>query len=152
MTEALHKEGLLDVLQYPSNLLEPARALTEFCEKHDVGTQVRGVLAQGRLSGKYFTQQPQWDANDNRSEHLAGQNLSQYADLAQGLPENYTMTQAAIRWVLDHPAHDSICLGAKNLEDYETAIKALDLPALGNEIFEEIERKAADLISEHDAQ
>ena len=146
LTKALHQEGLLDVLQFPNSLLNPASDLTEFCAQHDVGTQVRGVLAQGRLSGKYFATQPQWDSNDNRSQHLAGTDLSRYAALADDLPENYTMAQAAIRWVLDHPAHDSICLGAKTLADYETAIEALGLPALDNHLMQALEAKSRDLV------
>lgn len=142
MSKALHEEGLLDVLQFPSSLLEPASDLTNFCEQYNVGTQVRGVLAQGRLSGKYFYQQPTWGTNDNRSKHLAGKDLSQYATLAQALPPNYTMAQAAIRWALDQPGHDSICLGAKNLSDYEAAIAALTLPALGEDVFKAIEESA----------
>lgn len=147
MAEALQKEGLLDVAQFPSSLLNPATGLTQFCGQHDVGTQVRGVLAQGRLSGKYFAQQPEWDSDDNRSQHLAGQNLSRYAILAEDLPEGYTMSQAAIRWVLDQPEHDSICLGAKNLADYETAIAALELPPLGKEFYKLLEKKAASLLA-----
>lgn len=145
LTKALHQEGLLDVVQFPSNLLNPATAISEFCRDHEVGTQVRGVLAQGRLSGKYFTQQPEWDADDNRKIHFAGKDFSEYASLAEGLPENYSMAQAAIRWILDQPAHDSICLGAKRREDYETAIAALELPPLDEEFFTQLEQKAAAL-------
>ncbi|MDQ8190866.1 aldo/keto reductase [Roseibacillus persicicus] len=145
MAEALHEEGLLDVVQFPSSLLNPASDLTRFCGQHDIGTQVRGVLAQGRLSGKYFSQQPAWDPNDNRSQHLAGHDLSRYAVLADKLPENYSMSQAAIRWVLDQAEHDSICLGAKNLADYETAIAALELPSLGADFFDQLEERAANL-------
>lgn len=142
MTKALHAEGLLEVLQFPSSLLDPATELSEFCAQHQIGTQVRGVLAQGRLSGKYFSKQPQWDSNDNRSQHFAKADFSRYAPLAEGLPDEYSMAQAAIRWVLNHPAHDSICLGAKSLADYETAIAALELPALGEEFFRGLEEKA----------
>ena len=140
------------MLQFPSSLLHPANELTNFCAQHNVGTQVRGVLAQGQLSGKYFTQQPTWDPNDNRSEHLAGQNLSRYAPLAQNLPEGYTMAQAAIRWALEQPAHHTVCLGAKNLTDYEAALEALSLPPLGERFLQQLERDAAKLTQEHDAQ
>lgn len=133
MARAVHEAGLLEVLQFPANLVNPASEMTEFCAAHDIGTQVRGVLAQGRLSGKYFTKTPTWDRNDNRSRHLAETDLSRYAILAEALPEGYTMSQAAIRWILEDDAHDSICLGAKSLADYETAIAALEMPALGHE-------------------
>jgi aryl-alcohol dehydrogenase-like predicted oxidoreductase len=146
LSETLHTEGLLDVLQFPTNLLEPARELTKFCTQQGVGTQVRGVLAQGRLSGKYFSKQPKWDSDDNRSEHFAKEDFSRYAALAKGLPEPYTMAQAAIRWVLDQPGHDSLCLGAKSLADYESAIAALELPSLGEPFYKELEKKAEELV------
>lgn len=133
MTRAVHEAGLLEVLQFPANLLEPASEMTEFCATHGIGTQVRGVLAQGRLSGKYFAKTPTWDRDDNRTRHLASEDLSRYAVLAESLPEGYSMSQAAIRWILEEEAHDSICLGAKSLADYATAIAALALPPLGEE-------------------
>jgi len=143
LTKTLHKEGLLDVVQFPSNLLEPANAMSHFCAQHDIGTQVRGVLAQGRLSGKYFKKQPKWHSDDNRSQRFAAQDFSCYAGLGEDLPEGYSMAQAAIRWVLDQEAHDSICLGAKSLADYEVAIDALELPALEKDFFVSLEKKAA---------
>ena len=145
LTKALYNEGLLDVLQFPNNLLQPASALTQFCAQNSIATQVRGVLAQGRLSGKYFAQQPVWSGDDNRSQLFPKADFSQYAGLAQVLPENYSMAQAAIRWILDNPAHHSICLGAKSRQDYETAIEALDLPAIGADVFRKMEELAAGL-------
>lgn len=147
LTKALHKQGLLDVLQFPTSLLRPATALTEFCRQHDIGTQARGVLAQGRLSGKYFSQQPIWDRNDNRSKLFPREDFSKFAELGKLLPDGYTMAQAAIRWVLDDPAHDSICLGAKNLTDYEGAMKTLELPELGEEFYKKLRERAGALIA-----
>ena len=57
------------------------------------------------------------------------------------------MAQAAIRWVLDDPAHDSICLGAKNLTDYEGAMKTLELPELGEEFYKKLRERAGALIA-----
>ncbi len=142
LVKALHEEDLLDVVQFPTNLLKPTREMTAFCQQNGVGTQVRGVLAQGRLSGKYFKGQPKWDQNDNRSALFADKDFSAYAKLAQGLPADYTMAQAAIRWALDEPAHHSLCLGAKTLPDYESAIAALELPPLGEAFFANFEKQA----------
>jgi aryl-alcohol dehydrogenase-like predicted oxidoreductase len=145
LAKALHAEDLLDVLQFPSNLLEPATELSDFAAQHGIGTQVRGVLSQGKLSGKYFGGHPHFDKDDNRSTQLADEDLSRYAPLADDLPEGYTMAQAAVRWILDQPAHDSICLGAKNLADYENALAALELPPLGEEFRDNWAARAAKL-------
>jgi len=128
LAQALHQEGLLDVLQFPSNILEPQTELSTFCQTNNIGTQVRGVIAQGRLSGKYLHSQPSWHSHDNRRDRLADQDLSRYATLCENLPAGYNLAQAAIRWILDQPAHHSICLGAKNLTDYESALKATPSP------------------------
>ncbi len=145
LVEALHQQGLLDVLQFPSNLLSPAPEMSEFCNQHLVGTQVRGVLAQGRLSGKYFSQQPQWGKDDNRSKLFPDSDFGRYKKMAEALPQSYTLAQAAIRWILEKEGLHSICLGAKSIADYEVAIDALTLPSLGRDVFCQLEERAGEL-------
>ncbi len=126
-------KAMLDVLQFHANLLEPFENLTRLCVDKGIGTQVRGVMAQGRLSGKYFDKAPVWRGDDNRSRHFRDHDFTRYAVLQNVIPEGWTMAQAAIRWILDDPGHHTICLGAKNLQDYETALAALELPPLSPE-------------------
>ena len=87
-------------------------------------------MAQGRLSGKYFNQPPAFRTDDNRSSWCADEDYARFAVLADCLPEGMTMAQAAIRWILDHPGAHTICMGAKNIEDYRTAITAADMSPL----------------------
>ena len=130
LIKTLHEHAMLDVLQYPMNILEPRMDIDDFVSKHNIGTQIRGVMAQGRLSGKYFHKTVKWQGDDNRSNWFRDVDYTQYAVLEKAIPEGMTMAQVAIRWTLDNPAHHTICMGAKNLVDYETAIEAAQMPPL----------------------
>ena len=130
LAEALHRHGLLDVVQFPTNILNEARDLTAFAGQHNIGTQIRGVMAQGRLSGKYFDHTPTWSADDNRSASPHPADFTRYAAFRELVPEGFTMGQVAIRWTLDQSAHHTICMGAKTINDYRSALQALEMPPL----------------------
>ncbi|MBT8336782.1 MAG: aldo/keto reductase [Gemmatimonadetes bacterium] len=137
------QRGAVEVLQFPSSLLDPRKDFWRIARDHDLGTQVRGVMAQGRLSGKYFGRQPRFGPDDNRSQWQRDVDFERYAVLADCLPEGTTMAQAAIRWTLDHPGCHTVCLGAKNIDDYRTALAAAEMPALDETVRIELERSAA---------
>lgn len=139
------KSNMLHILQYHSNMLQDAAEIKSIIEKHNIGTQVRGVMAQGRLSGKYFSNQPEWAIDDNRSRTTRGDNYQRYAVLKDALPEGYTIAQVAIRWILDNPCNHSICMGAKTLEDYRAAIKASEMPPLTDNARAKLSKCAAAL-------
>ncbi|MFU8781343.1 MAG: aldo/keto reductase [Kiritimatiellia bacterium] len=128
--QAMLAADMLDVLQYNTSMLREATDIYELVTAHNVGTQVRGVMAQGRLSGKYFAHQPTWDPNDNRSNQAGKEDFRRYAVFEPYIPDGYTMSQVAIRYMLDLPGNHSICLGAKTRADYKVALKALELPPL----------------------
>jgi aryl-alcohol dehydrogenase-like predicted oxidoreductase len=130
MARALEAHGLLDVVQFPSNLLEPADALLGFARGCGAGVQLRGVMAQGRLSGKYFGGAPVFGADDTRSRWAAGERFERFGALARWLPEGMTMAQFAVRWALDQPGVHTVCLGAKTLGDYEVALAAAGMGPL----------------------
>ncbi|MDD2598732.1 MAG: aldo/keto reductase [Kiritimatiellae bacterium] len=130
LVQAMIKLEMIDVVQFPSNLLKDAAEMRTLALAHNLGTQVRGVMAQGRLSGRYFEHQPQWRADDNRSRADNADDYRQYAVLQTSLPLGCTMAQAVIRWTLGQAGNHSICLGAKTIEDYRDAIVATEMPAL----------------------
>lgn len=142
---AMMRENMVDVLQYPSSLLDPADALRELAATHGAGTQVRGVMAQGRLSGRYFDATPSWRADDNRSRLFPGHDYTRYAVLREAIPEGYSMADAAIRWALDDPRNHTLCMGAKRIEDYRSAIRAAGLPPLPGDTRRRLAEMAAAL-------
>jgi aryl-alcohol dehydrogenase-like predicted oxidoreductase len=131
LARLLAEHEMLEVVQFPSNLLDPNEPIRRLAVEHGAGTQVRGVMAEGRLSGKYLEQAPQWPADDRRSQ--GPKDFGAVAPLARAVPAGWTMDQLAVRWALDQPGQHSICLGAKTLADYERAIAATRLPALSAE-------------------
>lgn len=133
LIKSLHEHHMLDVLQYPTSLLDPRPDIYELISKHNIGTQVRGVMAQGRLSGKYFDHRPKWKSDDNRSNWFKDEDYTRYAVFEKAVPEGMTMAQVAIRWVLDQSGNHTICMGAKNRADYEAAIEAAQMPPLSDE-------------------
>lgn len=135
----------VEVVQFATNLLDEEAEVWALCRDNNLGTQLRGVMAQGRLSGKYFDRTPEFRSDDNRSNWCKDEDYSRFAVLAEGLPAGMTMAQAAIRWILDRPGAHTICMGAKNIEDYRSAIAAAEMPPLTEEVRKSLERIAAEL-------
>ena len=141
--EMMVEQGAVEVLQFPSSLLNERPGFWSVAQRHTLGTQVRGVMAQGRLSGKYFRRQPRFRPDDNRAEGCEDVDFGRYAALAEHLPEGITMGQAAIRWTLDHSGCHTICMGAKNIDDYRAALAAAEMPPLDEGVREALESAAA---------
>jgi aryl-alcohol dehydrogenase-like predicted oxidoreductase len=145
MVKALVKADAVEVLQFPTNLLDPASELWKLARENNLGTQLRGVMAQGRLSGKYLEMKPKFSADDNRSNWSRQEDFSKFSALAEVLPEGMTLGQAAIRWTLDQPGAHTICMGAKNIEDYRSAIAAAEMEPLVSDVREQLEAIAVTL-------
>lgn len=145
LLETMVGRDSVDIVQFSTNLLDEHSTIWKLARENNLGTQLRGVMAQGRLSGKYFDRRPEFQSDDNRSRWCADEDYSRFAVLAKALPEGMTMAQAAIRWILDHPGAHTICMGAKNIDDYRSAIVAAGMPPLPDAVCAELERVAAGL-------
>jgi aryl-alcohol dehydrogenase-like predicted oxidoreductase len=145
LVKTMIEHNAIEIVQFPVSLLNTQPKFWELAQKHQLGTQLRGVMAQGRLSGKYFKKSPTFRADDTRSNGCKNEDYARFAVLADALPEGMTMVQAAIRWVLDHPAAHTICMGAKNISDYRTALAATQIPPLPDNIRTALEQIAARL-------
>ena len=145
LLEKMVEAEMVEVIQFRTNLLERFSEVWSLCRENKIGTQLRGVMAQGRLSGKYFNQIPAFRPDDNRSLLCKDEDYSRFAVLAEVLPEGMTMAQAAIRWILDRSGAHTICMGAKNIEDYRSAIAAAQGGALDEAVTAELERITAGL-------
>lgn len=145
LLEKMVTAGSVEAVQFHTNLLEEFSEVWALCQNNNLGTQLRGVMAHGRLSGKYFHQNPKFRSDDNRSNWFKDEDYSRFGALASALPEGMTMAQAAIRWVLDHSGAHTICLGAKNLEDYRSAISAVEGSSLDDSVVVKLEQIAAEL-------
>lgn len=142
LLEALHQHGILDVVQFPTSLLHPATEVSAFVKEHNVGTQLRGIMANGRLSGKYLETTPTWHPDDHRGGKFSATDFAAMQELAALLPATCTLDQAALQWSLRPDHHHTVCLGAKTLTDAQSSIAALD-QSIDSEIIDRLEKQAA---------
>ena len=141
----LEQDGLAS-LQIIFNLFrqKPITALFDQAQARGVALIVRLPLASGLLTGKYTKDThfaPQDHRNYNRNgeafnvgETFAGLPFEKGVELANELKpssrEGMTLTQMAVRWILDHPAVTVVIPGAKNPEQAAANAAISDLPPL----------------------
>lgn len=126
------------VLQIPLNLL--ARALggqdwgpvLEEAQRRGVGVIARQALASGFLSGRH-TLATAYGAGDIRgawSSRRRGALIALAESLQALVPPEVTLSQIALRYVLDLPGVSSVIVGMKSAEQVEENLRASDLPPL----------------------
>jgi myo-inositol catabolism protein IolS len=146
--ERLRGFGPIDVLQIGYNLLErSADELLRWAQRERIGTLIRVPLAKGMLTGKYAGPAaadalPEEDLRYERFHRPeardAFEKLPRLAFL--GARPGRTMTQAALRFVLQHPGVSSVIAGAKTRLQIEENAAAGDVPPLeGDELARALE-------------
>ncbi len=164
------EEGL-KAMEYPNvcsiqviyNMFRHRPAETLFLEAiaRDVGIIVRVPLASGLLTGKFgpdssFAEGDHRNFNRDGSAFDKGETFSgvdyqtalQAVDRIQGLlPKGLPMAQAAIRWILDHPAVSTVIPGASRPEQLNANLLASDAEPLSTELHYQIEDLYDELIA-----
>ncbi len=126
--------GKPDVVQVVYNLLrqETREELFSLAQEQDVGLIVREPLANGVLTGKY-TVDATFAAGDVRAQwpHAYLVLQTQLADKLRFLAtDQRTLTQAALRFVLDEPAVSVVIPGMKTVAQAEENFIAHEVPTL----------------------
>ena len=149
-------EEALKAIEYPSvatvqiifNIFRqrPAELLFEQARAHDVGLIIRVPLASGLLTGK-FAKDTSFAADDHRSfnrhgeqfdvgETFAGVDYATGVDAAEELkalvPAGTSLTQLALRWILDHPDVSTVIAGARTSEQVRDNAAASELAPLSD--------------------
>ncbi|TDQ42746.1 aldo/keto reductase [Aureibacillus halotolerans] len=142
--EALRYEGI-SALQVIFNIFRqlPLETLFPQAHKQGVGILARVPLASGLLTGKFSTDST-FAENDHRQFNKNGERFSvgetfagltlqtgvQLADQLKWIAEGRgSMTQAALRWILDHEEVTCAIPGFKRPEQVEDTLKAIDVPS-----------------------
>jgi aryl-alcohol dehydrogenase-like predicted oxidoreductase len=130
----------------------PAELFFEQAKARDVGVIVRVPLASGLLTGK-FTRESSFAADDHRAFNRRGEQFDMGetfsgVDFETGLdaveklrplvPEDATLAQLALRWILTFDAVSTIIPGAKTPEQAQANAAAADLPPLPDETMRQI--------------
>lgn len=132
----LMRGGWVDSVQVIYNLFEqePAAELLDVAKECGVGVIVRVVFDEGVLTGK-FTKDTKFAPDDFRARYFAGDRLERAIAHAEEVRRDiegsgYTMAQAAIKFVLAHPAVSTVIPGIRNVAQAEMNCAVSDLPPM----------------------
>jgi len=134
--------GCLDVVQFPQNIMQPAKEMADLIRTHALGGVVRGAFFAGKLSGRYFDSPPDFSPDDVRSVRFKAAERSafpRYGAFRKLVTPHRNMVQLALRYLLDKPSTATIILGAKDLPAYQQALAATRLPSLTPDELTELE-------------
>ncbi|MDD2763044.1 MAG: aldo/keto reductase [Opitutaceae bacterium] len=132
----LMRGGWVDSVQVIYNLFEqePAAELLDVARECGVGVIVRVAFDEGSLTGK-FTRETRFPEDDFRSHYFAGDRLARTVVRVEGIKKDlagsgYTLAQAALKFVLAHPAVSTVIPGIRNVAQAEANCAVSDLPPL----------------------
>ena len=146
----------LDAIQFPNvksiqiifNMFrqKPSEDFFKEAAKRDVAIIVRVPLASGLLTGK-MTKDSSFPANDHRNYNIKGEafdvgetfsgvsfekGLLAVEELKQLLPENFTMADLALKWILMHNEVTVAIPGAKNKQQASLNINSVYLEEISS--------------------
>lgn len=142
---------------------KPLDELLPTAKEKGIGIIVRLPLASGMLSGK-FTADTQFAESDHRNynrngdafsvgETFAGIPFAKGLELVQELeqikPQDYSMVQLAIRWLLDQDAVSTIIPGASSPGQVLANTACSELPPLSEEVHERLRRFYQNKVAQH---
>ncbi|MCA9893369.1 MAG: aldo/keto reductase [Anaerolineae bacterium] len=133
--------------------LRPSELFFDMAKKHDIGILARVPLASGLLTGK-MTRRTEFADDDHRKYNRHGEafdkgetfsgldyntGLDAVEEIKKLVPENVSMAQFALRWILMFDAVTCAIPGAKNPRQASDNADAADLPPLSDETMQRIE-------------
>ncbi|HVG96892.1 MAG TPA: aldo/keto reductase [Chloroflexota bacterium] len=141
VARAFNRDGKCAAVQLNYSLVNPGagRDLLPWCAENDVGTLIRGPIAQGVLAGK-FTPESRFDdavrigwnegpAHEQFLERLAYVEQIRFLDRP-----GRSLVQAALEWVLANPAVTCAIPGAKNVDQARSNAAAADIALTTEEL------------------
>jgi len=142
----LMRGGWVDSVQVIYNLFEqePAAELLDVAREHGVAVIVRVAFDEGALTGK-FTAGTTFAPDDFRAGYFAGDRLARAIAHADEIKRDlegtgYTLPQAALKWVLAHPAVSTVIPGIRNVSQAAANCGVSDLPAMPAPLVEKLRR------------
>jgi myo-inositol catabolism protein IolS len=136
--ERLRSFGPIDVLQIGYNLLErSADELLHWARRERIGTLIRVPLAKGMLTDKYVAQGasaadvlPPEDLRYERFRRPESRDAFEKLPQLRYLARGRSITQAALRFILQHPGVSCVIAGAKNHTQVGENAAACDVPPI----------------------
>ena len=142
----LMKEGYLDTVQVIYNIFEqePAAELLPVALDSNVGVIVRVAFDEGILTGKYRSKNL-FSKDDFRSKYFEGDRLPRAVKRVEKIKDTIidsglNMPQAALKFVLDHPAVSTVITGIRNEDQAAQNIEVSDLPSMRPELVNKLQQ------------
>lgn len=142
----LMRGGWIDSVQVIYNLFEqePAAELLDIAKECGVGVIVRVVFDEGVLTGK-FTKDTTFPPDDFRSNYFEGDRLERAVVRAERIRTDlegsgYSMAQAAIKFVLAHPAVSTVIPGIRNVAQADANCGVSELPPMRADLLIKLHR------------
>jgi aryl-alcohol dehydrogenase-like predicted oxidoreductase len=142
---------------------KPTELFLQTAKEKNVGIIVRVPLASGLLSGK-MTKDTVFPKNDHRNFNRHGESfevgetfagvpfetgLKAVEELKKIKPQDYSMPQFALKWILMHDEISTVIPGGKRPEQVEENVKASELPNLSDEVMKHAKDIYTDYIKPH---
>jgi aryl-alcohol dehydrogenase-like predicted oxidoreductase len=131
--------GLVDVIQVIYNIFDqaPEDELFPVCRELAIGVIARVPFDEGTLTGT-LTRETRFPEDDWRSSYFNPQNLAASVDHAEALrplvPEESTMPELALRFILSNPDVSTVIPGMRRAENVRANIAAGDAGPLPDEL------------------
>jgi len=142
----LMRGGWVDSVQVIYNIFEqePAAELLDVARECGVGVIVRVVFDEGVLTGK-FTRETKFAPDDFRAKYFEGDRLERAVAHAEDARKDlegsgYTMAQAAIKFVLAHPAVSTVIPGIRNVAQADANCSVSLLPPMHADLLMKLRR------------
>ncbi len=142
----LMRGGWVDSVQVIYNLFEqePAAELLDVARECGVGIIVRVAFDEGVLTGK-FTADTKFEPDDFRNNYFAGDRLARAVRRTEGIRQDLsgsglTLAQAALKFVLAHPAVSTVIPGIRNVAQADANCAVSDLPAMPPALLQKLHR------------
>jgi aryl-alcohol dehydrogenase-like predicted oxidoreductase len=142
----LMRGGWVDAVQVIYNLFEqePAAELLDVARDCGVGVIVRVAFDEGALTGR-FTPDTKFPDDDFRSRYFAGDRLARTIARVEEVKRDlagsgYTLPQAALKFVLAHPAVSTVIPGIRSVAQAEANCAVSDLPPLPPDLLVKLRR------------
>jgi len=125
------KSGLIDAVQVIYNIFDqnPEDELFPACQEMDAAVIARVPFDEGTLTGR-LTMESKWPEGDWRNSYFVPENLKSSIEHAERLkplvPDDMSMPEMALRFILNNPTVSTIIPGMRKLEHVKINITASD--------------------------
>jgi aryl-alcohol dehydrogenase-like predicted oxidoreductase len=139
------RSGLIDAVQVIYNIFDqnPEDELFPACQEMDVAVIARVPFDEGTLTGN-LSLDSTWPEGDWRNTYFVPENLKSSVARAERLKplvlEGMTMTEMALRFILNNPVVSTIIPGMRKLEHVESNLAASDAGPLPAELYRELSK------------